>query len=183
MRSLVRILLPTVLLLALTAVTALAQSPQDPPPNAPPPGAADVDLLKELRLTPEQRQRIRLIQRDSKDERAAIGMRLREANRSLEDALDSETLDDNLIEQRLQAVAAAQNAQLRMRIQTEVKIRRVLNPEQLAIWHELRLKAGDILRQRQANPRPLRPGVEGLRPNQRNGIAPLRNEPVRTPRP
>lgn len=183
MRSIVRILLPIFLLLVLAAATAFAQSPQDPHPNAPPPGAADGDLMKELRLTPEQRQRIRLIQRDNKDERATIVQRLREANRALEDALDAETLDDSLIEQRLQAVATAQNAQLRNRIQTEVKIRRVLNPDQLAIWHELRLKAGDVLRQRQDNPRPLRPGVEGLRPNQRNGIAPLRNEPIRNPRP
>lgn len=183
MRSLVRKLLPAFLVLVMTTVAGFAQSPQDPPPNAPPPGATDVDLLKELRLTPDQRQRIRMIQRDSKDERATIGLHLREANRALEDALDSESLDDNVIEQRLQAVAAAQNAQLRMRIQTEVKIRRVLNPEQLAIWHELRLKAGDVLRQRQDNPRPLRPGVEGLRPNQRNGIAPLRNDPPRNPRP
>jgi hypothetical protein len=109
---------------------------------------------------------------------------LRESNRALEDALDAEVLDDAVIEQRIQAVSIAQAAQLRMRIQNEVKIRRVLNPDQLAVWHELRLKAADVMRGRQDN-RPLRPGVEGLRPNQRNGIAPLdrRNEPARNPRP
>jgi len=126
-----------------------------------------------------------MIQRDTKDERAAIGLRLREANRALEDALDAETIDDNVIEQRMQAVSVAQAAQLRLRIQTEVRIKRVLNPEQLAFWRDLRLKAADVLRGRKDNPRPLRPGANSLRPNQRNGIAPLdpQNQPVRNPRP
>ena len=39
---------------------------------------------------------------------------------------------ENLIEQRLNELAAAQTAQMRMRIQTEMKIRRELRPEQLA---------------------------------------------------
>jgi len=172
-------------LLFLATLMALAQAPQDSQLNQPPPGGGGADLLEQLRLTPEQRQKIRMIQRDTKDERAAIGFRLRESNRALEEALDAEALDDNLIEQRLQAVAAAQNAQLRLRIQTEVRIRRVLNPEQLAVWRDLRLKAGDVLRGRQDNPRPIRPGIEGLRPNQRNGIAPVdrQNQPIRNPRP
>lgn len=182
MRSFVRITLPIIAIVVLTSLTAIAQSSQDPQPNGPQPGGSD--FLEQLRLTPEQRQKIRLIQRDSKDDRAAIALHLRQSNRALEDALDAETLDDTVIEQRMQAVAAAQAAQLRMRIQTEVKIRRVLNPEQLAVWHELRLKAADVMRGRQDN-RPLRQGAEELRPNQRNGIAPLdrRNEPVRNPRP
>ncbi len=182
MRSIVRKTLPSFALLLLITLTALAQDPQA---NQPPPPGGGPDLLEQLRLTPEQRQRIRMIQRDTKDERAAIGLRLREANRALEDALDAETIDDNVIEQRMQAVSIAQAAQLRLRIQTEVRIKRVLNPEQLAFWRDLRLKAADVLRGRQDNPRPLRPGANGLRPNQRNGIAPLdrENQPVRNPRP
>jgi Spy/CpxP family protein refolding chaperone len=183
MRSTVRTILPIIAILVLVTANAVAQSPQDQQPNAPPQGAAP-DLLEQLRLTPEQQQKIRQIQRDTKDERTAITLRLRESNRALEDALDAETLDDSLIEQRMQAVSAAQAAQLHLRIQTEVRIRRVLNPDQLAVWHDLRLKAGDLIRRRQDN-RSLRPGMEGLRPNQRNGIAPIdrRNEPVRNPRP
>ena len=183
MRSIVRTTLPIVAIVVLLTVTAAAQSTQDPQPNAPPQGTAP-DLLEQLRLTPEQRQKIRQIQRDTKDERTAIGLRLRESNRALEDALDAEVLDDSLIEQRMQAVSAAQAAQLHLRIQTEVRIRRVLNPDQLAVWHDLRLKAGDVMRGRQDN-RPLRPGRNGLPPNQGNSIAPLdrHNEPVRNPRP
>ena len=133
-------------LLLVATFMAVAQAPQDSQLNQPPPGGGGADLMGQLRLTPEQRQKIRMIQRDTKDERASIGFRLRESNRALEDALDSETLDDNLIEQRLQAVAAAQNAQLRLRIQTEVKIRRVLNPEQLAVWRSSAQSWGRLAR-------------------------------------
>lgn len=182
MNVIVRMTLPIIVaaLFVVAATNVSAQSPQEQPS---PVGAAD--LIPDLHLTPDQLQRIRQIQRETKDERAAIGQRLRESNRALEDALDAETLDESLIEQRMQAVATAQSAQMRMRIQTEVRIRRVLNPEQLAIWRELRLKAGDVRRRPQIN-RPLRPGINGLRPNQRNGVAPLnqrRNDPMRTPRP
>jgi Spy/CpxP family protein refolding chaperone len=79
----------------LLTVTAAAQSPQDPQPNSPSQGSAP-DLLEQLRLTPEQQQKIRQIQRDTKDERSVIGLRLRESNRALEDALDAEVLDDSL---------------------------------------------------------------------------------------
>lgn len=187
MRFFIKTALPMIVaaLLLIATNAAYGQTPQDSQRDNPQPGAGP-DLLGQLRLTPDQLQRIRQIQRDTKDERAAIGLRLRESNRALEDALDAQVLDESLIEQRLQAVASAQNAQLRMRIQTEVRIRRVLNPDQLATWHDLRLKAGDIIRSRQDNGgRQNRPGVEGLRPDQRNGIAPLerRNGPLRNPRP
>jgi Spy/CpxP family protein refolding chaperone len=186
MRSIVRLTLPTIALaLFIGVANVLAQSPQDPQPN--PSAVRDTpNLLEQLHMTPDQIQKIRQIQRQMKDEQAAIGDRLREANRSLEEALDAETLDENLIEQRMQALSAAQNAQMRMRIQREVRIRRVLNPEQLAIWRDLRLKAGDLIRAQQNERRPLRPGAEGLRPNQRNGIVPFdprRNAPIRNPRP
>jgi len=186
MRSIVRLTLPTLALgLFFGLANAIAQTSQEQQSNAAPVGGAP-NLLEQLHLTPDQVQKIRQIQRQTKDEQAAIGDRLREANRALEEALDAETLDENLIEQRVQALSAAQNAQMRMRIQREVRIRRVLNSEQLAIWRSLRLKAGDLIRAQQDNRRPIRPGVEGLRPNQRNGIAPFdprSNGPVRNPRP
>jgi hypothetical protein len=72
-----------------------------------------------------------------------------------------------------------------MRIQTEIRVRRVLTPNQLAKWHELRLQAGDLMRAQDNNARPNRNG-DALRPNQRNGIAPLnprRVLPLRNPRP
>ena len=108
MTSIFRIALPVIALLLFAGATVNGQS-QEPPTDAPERREAP-DLLGRLRLTPDQLQRIRGIQRDMKDERAAVGQRLRESNRALEDALDAESVDEQVIEQRIQAVNAAQNA-------------------------------------------------------------------------
>lgn len=123
--------------------------------DAPPPPAADP--IEQLRLAPEQRQRIRMIFEETKTERQQINRRLREANVALDQALDTEPTDQNLIDQRLNELAAAQTAQMRMRIQTELKIRRELRPEQLATLRQLRLQARDFMgAQRPRNQRPAR---------------------------
>jgi Spy/CpxP family protein refolding chaperone len=177
-----RITLLVIALLLGAVVTTHGQTTADTQPDAPLTQEAP-DLLGRLHLTPEQRQQIRQIQRDMKDERALVNQRLRESNRALQDALDAGSVDENLIEQRIQAVNAAQNAQLRMRIETEIRIRRVLNPEQLAILREIRLRAADLIRAQQDR-RQRRPGNDGLQPAQRNGIAPLRrSDALPPPRP
>ena len=133
--------------------------------DAPPPPPPNPDTIEHLHLTPEQRQKIRMIFDENKTERQQINRRLREANVALDQALDVEPTDQNLIEQRLNELAAAQTAQMRMRIQTELKIRRELRPEQLATLRQLRLQARDLGVQRPLNQRPAR---QGFRPNRRN---------------
>ncbi len=180
MTSILRISFSLIALL-LIGGTMLRVQGQDPPAEGPERREAP-DLLGRLRLTPDQLQQIRQIQREMKDERATAGQRLRESNRALEDALDTGSLDEQVIEQRIQAVNAAQNAQLRLRIQTEMRIRRVLTPDQLATLKEIRLRAGDIIRARQDRPL-LRPDSNRMRP-QRNGMAPLRrNDTLVPPKP
>ena len=115
------------------------------------------DPIEQLRLTPEQRQRVRLILEQNKDERQSINRRVREANVALDQALDAEAVDENVIDQRVTELAAAQAAQMRMRIQTEVKIRRELRPEQLAILRRLRLQARDFIGAQRPAPARLRP--------------------------
>jgi len=181
MKSFVRLTLPLIALILSVCSVAYGQAPQDQPVNAPPQDTPD--LLGRLRLSPDQIQRIRLIQRDTKDERVAVGQRLREANRALEESLDAENADESVIDERMRDVNAAQNAQLRLRIQTELRIRRVLNPEQRAMLRDIRVRAGDLIRAQQER-RGVRPGADGLRPNGSNGILPLRrNDPIRNPRP
>jgi len=120
------------------------------------------DSINQLNLTPEQRQRIRTIFEDNKTERQKTNRRLREANVALTQALDAEPIDENAIDQRLNELAAAQAAQMRMRIQIELKIRRELSPEQLATWRRLRLQMRDFIDAR----RPLnqRPAAQRLQP-------------------
>jgi len=143
----------TALIIVLTAATiALAQ--QDPAVNP-----AQTDPIEQLRLTPDQRQAIRRIVAENRDERQAANQRVREANIALDQALDTDPPDENLIEQRINDLATAQAAQLRMRIHTEIKIRRVLRPEQIATLRRLRLQVRDVMNpQRRHRPnQPLRP--------------------------
>ena len=138
------------LFLAATSLTN-AHFVQDQDPAAP------VDPVQQLRLTPEQRQRIRTIFEQSKDERQMTNRRVREANVALDLALDANPTDANLIEQRVSELAAAQAAQLRMRIQMELRIRRELDPEQLATLRRLRLQVRDVVGgQRPLSQRPLK---------------------------
>ena len=140
-------------LLLLTATTARAQETTTPPVE---------DAINQLRLTPEQRQRVRTIFEENKTERQTTNRRLREAQIALTQALDAEPADENVIDQRVNELAAAQAAQMRMRIQIELKIRRELTPDQLATWRRLRLQMRDLMDAQ----RPLnrRPAAQGLAP-------------------
>ena len=141
-----------VALLLATTIRAQAQDPAQ--------AASAPDPIEQLRLTPEQRQRIRMIVNQTKEERQLTNLKVRQANIALDQALDAEPIDETLVDQRVSELAAAQASQLRMRIQMEMRVRRELNPEQLATLRRLRLQVRDVM------------GAP-LRPNQRNGVAPL----------
>jgi Spy/CpxP family protein refolding chaperone len=137
----------TALLILLTAATiTLAQDPTLVPGQ---PGQPD--SIEQLRLTPDQRQAIRRIVAENRDERQSTNQRVREANIALDQALDADPPDENLIEQRINELAAAQAAQLRMRIHTEIKIRRILRPEQIATLRRLRLQVRDVMNSQRRN--------------------------------
>ena len=124
---------------------------------------ATTDPIEQLRLSPDQRQAIRRIVADNRDERQSTNRRVREANVALDQAMDAQPTDENLIEQRINELATAQAAQLRMRIHTELKIRRILRPEQLATLQRLRLQLRDVMNPQRLNRR--RPAAqETLRP-------------------
>ena len=147
------IFLIATLMLLTTAGAANAQDGALPPVE---------DSINQLHLTPEQRQRIRMLFEENKTERQTTNRRVREAQLSLTQALDAEPIDENAIDQRVNELAAAQAAQLRMRVQIELKIRRELSPEQLAIWRLLRLQMRDFMdAQRPLNKRP---AAQGLQP-------------------
>ena len=163
-----------------------AHQQQQPDSQQRPPGD---DPIRELNLSAEQRQRIRAIREQLRDERAAVNDRLRETNRALEEALDADNPDEATVEQRLRDVAAAQAASMRIRVLSEVRILRVLTPEQLAILRSLRRNARGFRRERQRdNILRRRDGFNGQRglPNQRNGLGPTfprRGDPEPSPRP
>jgi Spy/CpxP family protein refolding chaperone len=143
-----------VAILILAAAT-FASAQQEPEPAT--------DPIEQLRLTPEQRQAIRRIMAESRDERQSTNRRLRETNVALDQALDAEPTDENLVEQRINDVASAQAAQLRLRIHTEMKIRRILRPEQVATLRRLRLQVRDVMNPERRNNQRVPPN-QGFRP-------------------
>ncbi len=181
-------------LLALLAVLAFpagvvpvsGQSVQQPA-TAPEPQQGG-DLVRQLNLTPEQREQIRSIRQGNQAERAAVNLRVRETNQALDGALDSDTPDEALVEQRVRDVAAAQASAMRLRILTEIKVRRVLTAEQRTILRSLQRQALDLRRERRlANPderQQLKEERSRTLQNQRNGLGPLfpRRENQRRPR-
>ena len=144
----------SVAILILAAAT-FASAQQEPEQNT--------DPIEQLRLTPDQRQAIRRIMAEGRDERQNTNRRLREANIALDQALDAEPTDENVIEQRINDVATAQAAQLRMRIHTEMKIRRILRGEQLATLRRLRLQVRDVMNPQRRNNQRV-PANQGFRP-------------------
>jgi Spy/CpxP family protein refolding chaperone len=135
-----------------TVPPATGQNIQQPLAT-PEPQQSGGDPIRQLNLTPEQSEQIRSIRQSNKEERAAINQRLRDANQALEEALDSEKPEEAVGEQRMRDVAAAQAAAMRMRILTEVRIRRVLTTEQLGILRTLRQQARQLERERFRNER------------------------------
>ena len=178
------------LMLALIATTGagsrvFGQNQQTPP--EPQPAGRLGDPIRQLNLTPEQLVQIRTIRQQTNVERATINRRVVEANRALEAALDNDTPDEAAVEQRMRELSAAQAEAMRMRISTEVKIRRVLTLEQRVLLRTLRQQAHEMQRDRmeERNERQLQrrqDRVNTLR-NQRNGIAPLPPGRDAVPRP
>jgi Spy/CpxP family protein refolding chaperone len=127
--------------------TAAAQQP-DAQQEGPQPAPVE-DPIRQLNLTPQQREQIRTIRQQLQPERAAVNQRVRQANRALESALDADNPDEALIEQRINDLSAAQAAQMRLRAQSELRIRRVLTPEQRILLRHLLQAAQEIRRERQ----------------------------------
>jgi len=129
---------------------ALGQTVQDQEAGSParPQQPLVGDPIQQLNLTPEQREQIRTIRQQNQTERAAINERVRETSRALEAVLDSDSPEEAVVEQRMREAAAAQAAAMRMKILTEVRIRRVLTAEQRNLLRTLRQQANQMRRQR-----------------------------------
>lgn len=101
----------------------------------------DARLLERLGLSPEQRAQIRVIRQETETEGRPLMRRLRQARRALDEAIYSEAADEATVEARVRELASAQEAVARLRAFTELKVRRVLTPQQLSIVRDLRRQA------------------------------------------
>ena len=132
--------------LLLLAPCAAAQEPGAPPPPQEPGvhpegGGRGGSLMRHLNLTPEQRRRLREIRSQGEPEARGLARRVRLARRALDEAIYADASDEALVEQRVRELSDAQAALLRLRALTELKVGRILTPEQLQAFRELRRRA------------------------------------------
>jgi Spy/CpxP family protein refolding chaperone len=121
------------------------EGPPDPPrddrpmdQNAGPRGA---DLIERLNLNPEQIRQIRQIRRRSAEDFRNARERMKSAQVALDEAIYADSVDEGDIEAKARAFASAQADMARLRALTELQIRRVLTPDQLKTFREIRISA------------------------------------------
>lgn len=171
----------------LLSVAGLEVRAQDPTPQNPiNPVQAQTQTSQtpdfaQLNLSPDQIQKIRAINAELKDQRQAAGMKLRQAQRALAEAVESPTPNETLIDQRSHELAEAQATTIRLRSLAESRILQVMTPEQRIRLREMRQQnqalrrqanqqqlPGRVLRQRRqglqrnANVAPVQPGQRKL---------------------
>jgi Spy/CpxP family protein refolding chaperone len=139
------LLLPLLLFSPLTpSSSAQVQDAPEPQENGAQPRRARRDsanLLSRLNLSPAQLAQLREIRVQSEQQLRPLTRRLNVARRALDEAIYSDEVNETLVEERAREVSAAQAALVRLRAQTELRVRRVLSAEQLQSFRNLRQRA------------------------------------------
>lgn len=143
-----------------------AERPRDArfaPPGGPPPDDMRPNILQELGLTREQFQSVRRLNADRKPLEQAARQRFQEANRALNMAIYGDSVDDAAFRTRLSEFQAAQAELARIKFSKELEIRKLLTPEQLVRFREIRRRFAEA-RENNAPPmQNVRPAIRQLR--------------------
>ncbi|MBE7516454.1 MAG: periplasmic heavy metal sensor [Chloracidobacterium sp.] len=137
---------------------AAAANAQDAPPQkapAPPMSKGNPErgsFLMHLGLTAEQWADVKALYAKQKPVLQAAQHRLREATKSLDEAIYADTLNEPDVQQKLKETQEAQAEVARIRNISEVSIRKILTPEQLIRFRDLR-KQFEGMRRPAARPR------------------------------
>jgi Spy/CpxP family protein refolding chaperone len=133
----------------IAALTVAAQTP--PSAEAKPTPAANeqqpdnkINFLAQLGLSREQIQQIRRLNAERHPLMVAAQMRLRAANRALDEAIYSDSLSEADVDARTKEAQEAQAEVVRIRSMSEFSIRKILTPEQLARFRELRAQFEEV---------------------------------------
>jgi Spy/CpxP family protein refolding chaperone len=145
------LMLSATLWLALLTTQARAQNGAQSSPGASTPSAPAASapqqanwralLAQELNLTPEQREKMRAIQEEDADALRIARLWERMAQAALDRAIYVENADEKVVAERARDLAAARAELIRLQALRDLKIRRVLTPEQLSRLIELRRQA------------------------------------------
>lgn len=94
-------------------------------------------IMREINLTPVQRQQIQQIRRNHDDQMIAGGRRVRQARLLLDQAIMSEHYDDAQVNRLAQQLARAQADQVLLRARIRAEVRQVLTTEQVTRFLEI----------------------------------------------
>ena len=95
-------------------------------------------LLRELGLTKDQVKEIRRINQSNRGDIRAAQQKVGEARRNLDQAIYAEKVDEAAVQERLREFQDAQADIAAIRFNTEFAIRKILTPEQLLKFRDLR---------------------------------------------
>ena len=104
------------------------------------------NMLAMLNLTPEQVQKVRRLNAERRPLIEAAQLRLRNATKDLDVAIYADESDDTLVETRTKELQAAQSEIARIRAANEYAIRKILTPEQLVRFRDIRTRFEEIRR-------------------------------------
>jgi Spy/CpxP family protein refolding chaperone len=162
MRNLVLAIIALTFLVGAAAAQEAQPTPEDQRPN----------LLQQLGLTPDQTRQIRQINQQRKPQIEEAQGRVKAANEALDQAIYSDNVDENEVKAKINDLQRAQAEVARIRFTNELAIRRVLTPEQLGHFRDLRqqyaAKTRDTLKERRQEER----GIQ--KPNANNPNKTLR---------
>jgi Spy/CpxP family protein refolding chaperone len=162
-----RLFLVFVAAVAATATGAYAQ-------EGPPPGDGPQDergderrpnLFAELGLSPEQLQQIGRMNHERRPAIRDARRRMGDAARNLDMAIYGDVVNDADVKSRLKEFQAAEAELSRLRFESELAVRKILTPEQLVHFRDLRRKFAEERRKNGPDRRMQRRG-QGVPPNQ-----------------
>ena len=151
-----------ILIAGLLITSAPAQGQHGPPPGSPEhedrPDGRRPNLLAELGLSPDQIQQIRRANQERRPAMMEAQRRMCEANRNLDIAIYGETISEADFQTRLKEFQAARAELDRLRFEGELFVRKVLTPEQLIRFREIRRRFAEARQNDMQDRRQLRRG-------------------------
>lgn len=132
-------------------------------PGGPPPDEMRPNILQELGLTREQFQAVRRLNADRKPVEQAARQRFQEANRALNLAIYGDKVDEADFRTRLSEFQSAQAELARIKFSNELAIRRLLTPEQLVRFREIRRRFAEAREKNGPPMQNVRPAIRQLR--------------------
>jgi periplasmic protein CpxP/Spy len=107
------------------------------------------NFLRELGLEREQIRQIRQLNAKRTPLMKEAQKTLRQANRELDEAIYSDSPDEKVVQLRLQEVQTAQSEVFKIRAMSEFEVRKILTPEQLTKFRELRERFAERIKNNQ----------------------------------